>query len=106
MEDLYEEEIDAKTQAALKVLSLARYSDHLGAIVEHDTLLDALARMAREEYKKNTELTTTLMEILYCISHYSDFHRALTTRRVGEVAMKVAELENARYAARSRDLDR
>ena len=106
LESLYEEDLAKKLVGAQKLLELAKQRHFIPQLVEHATLLGALARVFKDEGRKSTELSTALLQIFHCFSHFVDFHAALTANRIGESCMKLLELEIRRHEARSVDLRR
>ena len=47
-----------------------------------DSLLLALSRVLRDDWKKSIDLTTNIIYIFFCFSTFSDFHRLLTQHKV------------------------
>ena len=106
LEGAYEVEPAAKMDALRRLLSLARDPGTLEELVSSNTLLGALTRTLREDYKKNNELTTILMQLFYCMSHFSQLHDTLRSLHVPDLTLRVIDLEHKRAAARGADLQR
>jgi hypothetical protein len=106
LELLYEEDTKARQEGASLILALARRADTMAQLLDHSTLLGALSRVLREDFRKSLELSATLVQIFFCISRFSDQRGVVVDQRVGELTMKLIELESRRHAARLRDLGR
>ena len=48
------------------------------------TLLNSLFRILKEDWERNAELTTNILEILFCFSTYSDLHSVLLENKIGD----------------------
>ncbi|KAA0146231.1 hypothetical protein FNF29_08180 [Cafeteria roenbergensis] len=106
LELLYEEDPKQRQEGASLILALARHADTLPALLDHGTLLGALSRVLREDYKKSGELAGTIVQVFYCISRLSDQQGVVADQRVGDVTIRIIELETKRHAARLKDLER
>ncbi|XP_077547020.1 kinesin associated protein 3 isoform X3 [Haemaphysalis longicornis] len=73
VEMLYEEG-EEKVRGSSLVLQLARSPDNLGELAANDTLLCALARVLREDGRRDTQLATNLAYVFFCLSTFSQFH--------------------------------
>ena len=100
LELLYEEDPKQRQEGASLILALARHADTLPALLDHGTLLGALSRVLREDYKKSGELAGTIVQVFYCISRLSDQQGVVADQRVGDVTIRIIELETKRHAAR------
>lgn len=47
-----------------------------------DSLLSALARVLREDWRRSIELSTNIIYIFFCFSMYSQFHNIVLEYRV------------------------
>jgi len=92
LEKLYDDAIDQRTEGARWVLALAREPRNLESLVENETLLGAMARTLREEHMKHMELCTVLLQIFYCMSHFSQLHPLLMSHRLGDLCMRIVDL--------------
>ena len=106
LEKLYDEDVATKTEGARKLVALAQHSRNLERLCANTALMGALARVLRDEYKKSVELTTALVQIFFCASHWKELHGAIIAARAGDMCMRIVELEHARHAARMADLAR
>ena len=92
IEDLYED-IDRKTMAATKILSLARDPANLEHLLSSNTLLGALERVLRENWKKSTELATYIVYIFYCFSAFRQFHSVIMDHKIGTQCLTIVDFE-------------
>lgn len=106
LEGIYEVDPALRLQALRLLLALVRDPATIEAVVGNPTVLGALSRTLREDFKKNTDVTTVLMQIFYAMSHFSQLHATLTEHGVVDMTLQVVELEHKRHAARSADLRR
>ncbi|CAH8645191.1 unnamed protein product [Schistosoma margrebowiei] len=72
--ELLYEGISEKLRASALILQLARNSDNLEELFQNETLVGALARVLREDWKKSTDLATNIAYIFFCFSSFSNFH--------------------------------
>ena len=100
MEMLYEEDAKAKINATALILQLARNVANLEVLIQNESLLASLSRTLKEEYKKNMDLTINIMHIFFSFSTFSQMHPVLVNYRIGDVCMRVMDLEKKRYAMR------
>lgn len=68
-EALYEEDMGVKAAAAAAISQLFRSSSALGLLQGHPTLLQALARLLREDAKHSAELCISLLTVFCALSH-------------------------------------
>lgn len=47
-----------------------------------DSLLLALSRVLRDDWKKSIDLTTNIIYVFFCFSTFTDFHKMLTRHKV------------------------
>lgn len=106
LEMLYDEDEKAKAEGAKRILSLAQRVDLLEHIVANGTLMGALARVLRDDFKKSTTMSLLIMQIFFCIANFKDFHSHLIQARVGDMCVRIVELEHRRHTARITDLER
>ncbi|KAK6025723.1 cation efflux family protein, partial [Ostertagia ostertagi] len=72
------------------------------------TLIGALARVFREDWKKNFELATTIIRIFVQFSYYNQFQATLSHHKIGALCMNAIEYEIKRgdlWAAESKNAD-
>jgi hypothetical protein len=81
VEGLYDD-LHAKTKSTELILQLARLPENLIELANNNSLLLALSRVLRDDWKKSIDLTTNIMFFFFCFSTFSDFHRLLTQHKV------------------------
>ncbi|TPX32870.1 hypothetical protein SmJEL517_g04051 [Synchytrium microbalum] len=94
--ELLYEEMQDKIRAARLILQLTQNRQSLEALVLNESLMSALARVLREEARKSTDLTTSIISIFYAISNIANFHPVLTQHKVGDACLRVVDQEVAR----------
>ena len=47
-----------------------------------DSLLLALSRVLRDDWRKSIDLTTNIIYVFFCFSTFSNFHKMLTRHKV------------------------
>lgn len=62
-----------------------------------ETVVSALARILREEWKASTELTTNIIYTFFCFSSFSEFHPVIITQKVGAMCMTILDYELNKY---------
>ncbi len=62
-----------------------------------ETVVGALARVLREDWKKSTELATNIIYIFFCFSSFSQFHGVVSHFKVGALCMGIIEHELKKY---------
>uniref|UniRef100_A0A7S1C9Z9 Calcineurin-like phosphoesterase domain-containing protein n=1 Tax=Bicosoecida sp. CB-2014 TaxID=1486930 RepID=A0A7S1C9Z9_9STRA len=105
MEMMYEDDINAKVKATALILQLARNVGNLEPLIQNESLLGALSRTLKEEYKKNMDLTINIMHIFFSFSTFSQMHPVLVNFRIGDMCMRVLDLEKKRYTMRIANLE-
>lgn len=106
LEKLYEEDTNTKAEGAKRILTLALRPENLPSLVENETLMGALSRVLKDDYRKSTSLTLTFIQIFFCIARFKELHTYLLSNRIGDVCMRVVDLEERRHAARMLDAER
>lgn len=96
MELLYED-IASKIKGTALILQLARKPDNLEELVQNETILGALARVLREDWKKSTELATNIIYTFFCLSAFSQFHAVISHFKIGALCMAAIETELKRH---------
>ena len=72
--ELLYEEVPAKVKGSALILQLARNPDNLEELSQNETLLGALSRVLREEWKVSIDLCTNIIYVFFCFSTFSQFH--------------------------------
>ena len=62
-----------------------------------ETVVGALARVLREDWKRSTELATNIIYIFFCFSSFSQFHGVVSHFKVGALCMGIIEHELKKY---------
>ena len=94
-----------KLKASKQILTLARNPENLETLIHSETLLGALARVLREDWKKSTELATTIVYVFFCFSAFSNFHFSIIEHKVGGLCMQIIGFELQRTSQWQKDLD-
>ncbi|KAF7249921.1 hypothetical protein EG68_10765 [Paragonimus skrjabini miyazakii] len=95
--ELLYEDIPEKLRASALVLQLARNPDNLEELYQNETLVGALARVLREDWKKSTDLATNIAYIFFCFSSFSNFHGVILHFKIGALTMTIIEHELQKY---------
>uniref|UniRef100_A0A915DGA9 Kinesin-associated protein 3 n=1 Tax=Ditylenchus dipsaci TaxID=166011 RepID=A0A915DGA9_9BILA len=95
IEMMYEDADKAK--AISNILDLTQNLSNLNTMIENEVLLGALARVFREDSKKNFELATNIANIFLKFSQYSQFQSTLSHYKVGALTMQLIEHELKRW---------
>nr|CAD7425413.1 unnamed protein product [Timema monikensis] len=75
--ELLYEDIPDKVNGSALILQLARNPDNLEELGSNESVLSALSRVLREDWKKSIELSTNIVYIFFCFSTYSQFHHVI-----------------------------
>ena len=67
--------------------------------------MSALARVLREDGKRSIELVISILYIFYCFSNFSEFHPFLTSNKIGDMCIKMIEMEIARSLVWKNDVN-
>eukprot|EP00297_Palpitomonas_bilix_P002593 CAMPEP_0113875954 /NCGR_PEP_ID=MMETSP0780_2-20120614/5217_1 /TAXON_ID=652834 /ORGANISM="Palpitomonas bilix" /LENGTH=782 /DNA_ID=CAMNT_0000861977 /DNA_START=147 /DNA_END=2495 /DNA_ORIENTATION=+ /assembly_acc=CAM_ASM_000599 len=103
VENLYES-MDDKITGTAMILQLSLKAENLEQMSRNETLFLALSRTLREDSKKSMDLVINIMYIFFCFSSYSEFHPVLFQYKIGDMTMKVIDLEVKRHELRKQDL--
>eukprot|EP00294_Goniomonas_avonlea_P008312 CAMPEP_0114554636 /NCGR_PEP_ID=MMETSP0114-20121206/8318_1 /TAXON_ID=31324 /ORGANISM="Goniomonas sp, Strain m" /LENGTH=691 /DNA_ID=CAMNT_0001739701 /DNA_START=77 /DNA_END=2149 /DNA_ORIENTATION=+ len=96
--------MEEKVKGTLMILQLARNPDNLERMIQSETLLGVLSRLLKEDCKKSTDLVINIVYIFFSFSNFSEFHPFLSQYHIGDMTMKVIELEVKRHQLRTQDL--
>lgn len=105
IEKLYEA-IEEQIKAASLILDLAQSPGNLEELVNDETLIGVLARLLKEEARKDIDLTTVIISIFSCFAAYSQFHAVILQHHVGHTCMKLVDREMERRHVLYADLDK
>uniref|UniRef100_H2YG61 Kinesin-associated protein 3 n=1 Tax=Ciona savignyi TaxID=51511 RepID=H2YG61_CIOSA len=95
--ELLYEDVPSKIKASSLLLRLTRNPDNLEEMIQHDTVLGALTRVLREDWRKSVELSTNIMYVFFCLSTFTQFHPVIAKYKIGALCMSIAEHELARH---------
>ncbi|XP_043481752.1 kinesin-associated protein 3 [Leptopilina heterotoma] len=95
--ELLYEEIPDKVKGSSLILQLARIPDNLLELAKNESLLSALARVLREDWRRSIELSTNIIYIFFCFSTYTRFHNIVLEYRIGSLCMDIIDFELQRY---------
>ncbi|XP_076255126.1 kinesin associated protein 3 isoform X3 [Rhynchophorus ferrugineus] len=94
-----------KTRGAHLIQLLARDPENLEALSKNETLISALGRVLREDWKRSITLSTHLVFTFFCFSMYSQFHEIILKCKVGSICMDIIDFELRRYDKWKADLE-
>ena len=78
VEQFYSEEMDDKIKAAASILYLCFSIENMDEIIRNnESLIGALTRTLREDFKKNLDLSMYLLNIFYAYSNFTEYHAFL-----------------------------
>lgn len=80
--ELLYEDLPEKLRGSALILQLARNPDNLQEIFENETVVGALARVLREDWKRSMELSTNIVYVFFCFSSFSQFHGVIAHFKV------------------------
>uniref|UniRef100_A0A673HWF6 Kinesin-associated protein 3-like n=1 Tax=Sinocyclocheilus rhinocerous TaxID=307959 RepID=A0A673HWF6_9TELE len=95
--ELLYESIPEKIRGSTLILHLAHIPDNLEELLHNEIVLGALARVLREDWKHSVELATTIVDIFFCFSSFSQFHGLITHYKIGALCMNIIEHELKKY---------
>lgn len=95
--ELLYEDVPDKIKGSNLIMQLAKDSDNLEALSKNETVLSALARVLREDWKKSIVLSTNLVFTFFCFSTYSNFHHVILKYKIGSLCMDIIEHELRRH---------
>eukprot|EP00767_Chilomastix_cuspidata_P002128 gnl/Chilomastix_cuspidata/2254.p1 GENE.gnl/Chilomastix_cuspidata/2254~~gnl/Chilomastix_cuspidata/2254.p1 ORF type:complete len:828 (+),score=445.02 gnl/Chilomastix_cuspidata/2254:35-2518(+) len=98
LEALYDT-VDDKIKATGCLIALARDETNLHSLARNEALIEALARILRENGKESIQLTLNIMRIFVAMSNFPIYSPMLNLHRVGEAAIKITYYELSRTAA-------
>ncbi|GAB6027026.1 Kinesin-associated protein 3, variant 2 [Chamberlinius hualienensis] len=102
--ELLYENIAEKVKSSAMVLQLARNPDNLEELAQNETLLLALARVLREDWKRSIDLSTNIIYIFFCFSTFSSFHNVILLFKVGSLTVDIVDYELRRHEQWKDDL--
>ncbi|EFO97552.1 CRE-KAP-1 protein [Caenorhabditis remanei] len=97
IECFYGETSAEKNKGALALHELSKNPQNLTPLVNNETLMMALARVFREDWKKHFEVGTNIMNLFVNMSKFSMFHGILLHHKIGSLCVSAIEHETKRY---------
>ncbi|KAK0415232.1 hypothetical protein QR680_011840 [Steinernema hermaphroditum] len=88
---------EEKVKGAALILQLSRNIQNLENLIENEPLMGALARVFREDWKKNFDLATNIANIFVQLSKYHEFQPIISHFKIGALSMQVIEYELKRW---------
>ena len=104
--ELLYEEVAGKIRGSGLILQLARNPDNLEELSQNETLLGALSRVLREEWRASIDLTTNIIYIFFCFSTFTQFHPVIMNFKIGSQVLDILQYEVTRYNQWSADLSK
>ncbi len=83
-----------KVRATGMIAVLFRQTEHFNVLLSHESLLQTLARIMREDMKKSIDLCINIVSVFFSISNFSQFHQLIMDNQVRPA--------HARHAMRTR----
>ena len=71
-----------------------------------ETIVGALARVLREDWKRSTELSTNIIYTFFCFSSFSQFHGVIVHFKIGALCMNIIEFELNKYKMWKEELNK
>lgn len=71
-----------------------------------ETVVSALARVLRDDWKKSSELATNIIYIFFCFSSFTQFHPVILHFKIGALSMSIVEHELKKYDLWKEELDK
>ena len=102
--ELLYEEVPSKVKGSALILQLARNPDNLEELSQNETLLGALSRVLREEWKVSIDLSTNIIYVFFCFSTFTQFHPIIARYKIGSLLMEIIDYEVKRYSQWSADV--
>ncbi|CAM9329038.1 unnamed protein product [Ectocarpus sp. 4 AP-2014] len=107
VELLYEgkdkDDMTKKIKGTALILDLCCHVGNLEHLIQDHTLMGALTRVLSEEYKKSVELCYNILRAFLAFSNFMEMHPILSTYRVGNITLKIVELEVQRAQHRQEE---
>ncbi|KAG2449627.1 hypothetical protein HYH02_005160 [Chlamydomonas schloesseri] len=101
IEGLYEEEMPKKVRATGMIAQLFRNTENFEVLLSHETLLQTLSRVLREDGKRSIDLCTNIISVFFSVSNFTQFHGLIMQNQVGALTMDLIDLEIKRTEHRA-----
>lgn len=96
VELLYEDMFE-KIKGSSLILEIAKNHANLDELSKNESVLSALARVLREDWKKSLDLTINIVNVFMCFSMYGNFHSIIAQYKIGSLCMEIIQYELKRY---------
>ncbi|KAE8748254.1 hypothetical protein FOCC_FOCC005093 [Frankliniella occidentalis] len=103
--ELLYEDIAEKVRGSGLILELAKDPNNLEDLSKNESLLSALSRVLREDWRKSMELSTNIVYVFFCFSTFSQFHSLVLQYKIGSLCMEIIDFELRRYDQWKTDLE-
>jgi hypothetical protein len=70
-----------------------------------ESLMSALSRVLREDHRKSIDVSHYLVSTFYALSSFSAHHACLMMNKVGDMTLRVLEMEGKRWSVLVADLE-
>ena len=104
--ELLYEDVASKVRGSGLILQLSRNPDNLDELSQNETLLGALSRVLREEWRSSIDLTTNIIYVFFCFSTFSQFHSVIMNFKIGSQVLDILQYEVHRHTQWSADIAR
>ncbi|WAR31213.1 KIFA3-like protein [Mya arenaria] len=104
--ELLYEDVAEKIRGSALLLQLSRNPDNLEELFSNETVVSAMARVLRDDWKKSTELATNIIYIFFCFSSFTQFHGVILHFKIGALCMTIVEHEIKKYDLWKEELDK
>ena len=93
IEKLYDDDMAVKVEATTYIAALARSTETLESLLAHETVVQTLARVLREDGRKSVDLATNIIGVFFSFSNFSQFHQVILENQMGDMTMRIIDLE-------------
>ncbi|CAG9461545.1 unnamed protein product [Pedinophyceae sp. YPF-701] len=93
VELLYEDSLEERLRGTALVAALFRRVDNIPDLLEHPSVLGALTRVLRDDFKRSIDLAINVVSAMFAISLWSNFHGLLLSNQVGVLVLDIIDLE-------------
>ncbi|XP_052220256.1 kinesin-associated protein 3-like [Dreissena polymorpha] len=104
--ELLYEDVAEKIRGSALLLQLSRNPDNLEELFSNETVVSALARVLRDDWKKSSELATNIIYIFFCFSSFTQFHGVILHFKIGALCMTIVEHELKKYDLWKEELEK
>lgn len=105
-EMLYDEDVKAKIRGSALILQLARNPDNLEELFQNESVLNCLARVLKEDWQRNIQVSTNIIYTFFCFSSFTQFHPLIAHYKIGALTVQIIEFELKRCETWELELNR